>query len=192
MAHRSAVDRTRRRILALAAGSGLFSAACGYSLGAATGLQTIQAGRAVSVRVVDNLSLEPEAGPLALRALARALPARRGRTVSDGTLRLDAEVPSVRAVPVGFVGPQDVRLWRVEVLLRVRLSESGAVFARGEALEREEYRAGADLEATEVARLLALDRAMTRAASAALDGLSPEPRGAPTPPAASPAPAPER
>jgi hypothetical protein len=75
---------------------------------------------------------------------------------------------------VGFVGPQNVQLWRIEVRLQLRLVDRGTetTVAKSSVTEAEEYRAATDLEATEVSRRLALERAATRATENGLDRLA--------------------
>ena len=178
MLPRSVLARTRRRFTAFVAGSGVFVSACGYTLGSGSGLATLHADRPVEIGRIENASFEPDAGPLFVRALSRALPARVGRTSGAAPLALDGTVESVRTIPVGFVGPQNVQLWRVEVRLQLRLDDQGEGEGKGKALARssvveaEEYRAGADIESTEVSRRLALERAATRAAENGLDRLA--------------------
>ncbi|MFM2152473.1 MAG: hypothetical protein RL199_908 [Pseudomonadota bacterium] len=167
--------RTRRRLAALVAGSFVFVfCGCGYTLGAGSGLSTLHNDRPVEVGRVENASFEPDAGPLVVRALSRALPSRVGRTSAETALVVDGTVESVRTLPVGFVGPQNVQLWRVEVRLQLRLVDRPAatLTAKSSVTEAEEYRAAADLEATEVSRRLALERAATRAAENGLDRLA--------------------
>ncbi len=147
--------------------------ACGYTLGSGSGLATLHADRPVEVGRIENASFEPDAGPLFVRALSRALPARVGRTSGTPPLALDGTVESVRTIPVGFVGTQNVQLWRVEVRLQLSLVDRHAdkALARSSVVEAEEYRAGTDIEATEVSRRLALERAAIRAAENGLDRL---------------------
>jgi hypothetical protein len=171
---RSVFARARRRFTALVAGSGFWVSACGYTLGAGSGLTTLHADRPVEVGRIENASFEPDAGPLFVRALSRALPARIGRTSGAAPLTLDGTIESVRTIPVGFVGPQNVQLWRIEVRLQLGLVDrgDGKAVARSSVTEAEEYRAGTDIEATEVSRRLALERAATRAAENGLDRLA--------------------
>ena len=166
--------RARRRLAALVAGSGVFVAGCGYTLGAGAGLSSLHEGRPVLVGRVENQSSDPEAGPLLVRSLSRALPSRGGRAGGQPFV-VDATIESVRTIPVGFVGGQNVALWRVEVRLQVRLvdHDGDATVARSSIVEAEEYRSGTDLEATEVSRRLALERVVTRAAENGLDRLAP-------------------
>ncbi len=173
MQPRSVFARTRRRFAALAAGSGVFVAACGYTLGAGAGLSSLHQGRPVVLGRVENHGFEPDAGPLVVRALSRAVPSHVGRAAGE-PFGLDATIESVRTVPVGFVGPQSVALWRVEVRLQVSLVDRAGpgTVARASVVESEEYRAGADIEATEVSRRLALERVLTRAAENGLDRLA--------------------
>jgi hypothetical protein len=170
---RSLPARTRPRLTALVAGSGIFVMSCGYSLAAGSGLVVLHEDRPVVVGRVENESFEPDAGPLVVRSLTRALPARTGR--ADGEpLAVDGTVGPVRTLPVGFVGPQNVALWRLELRLQLRLVDRAAGVERAHAtvVESEEYRSGADLESTEVSRRLALERAAARAAESGLDRLA--------------------
>ncbi len=159
----------------VASGLVLFLPGCGYTLGAGGGLAQVAPGRAVRTGPFDNLSFEADAALQAQRAVAREL-AVRGAGAGEGDAVLAGRVDEVRFVPVGIVGTQDVRMWRVEARLSLTLREGtpdGARLASAVVAGGEDYRGYAGVEATEVSRRLALARLLERLAAEGLDRLAP-------------------
>lgn len=176
----------RRRSLggrAALAGVVVFSAltlpACGYTFAARGGPLALAQGRAVQVEVFENRTTDGEAGILASRKVAETLAARGALTGSapGAPLRLTGVVDRIRAEPAAVEVPQRVLLWRLEVSLRLALRDGpgpdAPVIARSSVSDAEEFLAGADIEATEVSRALAISRVMERLAEAAVDALAP-------------------
>jgi hypothetical protein len=170
------VSTSRRRLVqVLAAGVVASGLACGYTLAGGSGLTTSAAGRAVVVGPIENRSFEADAALLLQRALGRELGLRGAGTGRDEAV-LVGRVESVQAVPVGVVGPQDVRIWRVDVRASVELREGtseGRRLAGAVMTGSEDYRAGLDIEGTEASRRLALQRLLERLAADGLDRLAP-------------------
>lgn len=130
----------------------------------------------------ENLSSEPEAGLIALRLAGRGL-AHRGLLGEAGhALELHVRVDSLDALPAGSGGPhssiglpQRVPLWRARGRVTLELVDPTEtpprIVGRGSAQDFEEYQPGDDIEATEVARALALHRLLETLVNDALDSI---------------------
>lgn len=165
----------RRLSWALAAGVLASGLGCGYSLGAGPGLASVRGARTVQVGPFENLSFESDAALVCQRAVEREL-AMRGATKGDSPATLVGRVDSLQYLPVGVVGPQDVRLWRADLRLSVELREPGAAgrrIASASVSGVEDYRGLGEAEGTEVSRRLAFERLAARLAGEALDRLAP-------------------
>ncbi len=147
---------------------------CGYAFVAGRGLASVSGGRPVRVGAFQNDSSDADAAVSLARATGRALAARG--LAGPGGLSLSGEVEAVASFPVAVSAPvqnQNVQLWRATVRVRFVLSDAAGarVLARATVAESEDYRPGADIEATEAARKLALARAFERCAEDGLDRL---------------------
>lgn len=147
--------------------------ACGYGLGGPAGTREAWSGRAVQVEVFENRTVEADAGLLASRSTGQALSARGADGSRGAAAIVRGVVEQLEFTPVAIGGRQRVAIWRADGRLSVRVEDpaSGEVLARTTASGNEEYLAGRDLEATEVARRLAVDRLLRRLAEEAVDRL---------------------
>lgn len=150
---------------------------CGYTWGALLPASDLVRGRPVRVQPVDNRSATPEAGIVATRAMGRAI-ARQGALgagAGSDAIVLQGTVTRLDVVPAGVSPPQGVPLWRLDGAMAVELRgpSGGERLASGHASGQELFNAGVDIEATEAARRVAVERLLERLASEAVERLAP-------------------
>lgn len=149
-----------------------FAGGCGYRLAQPSGLARLAGARAVTLGTIENRTAEVDAAVLVAGALRGGIAARAGGTASP-PLELGAVVERVVFTPVGFGENARPTLWRVTVRLRLSLVDAGRPIAGASAEALVDVPAGADVESTEVARRIALQRAVEQVVEAGLDRLAP-------------------